>query len=319
MTGRRSFRKFLAEQLPGVDASLLPGRAKMIGDVALVRIPERLADRGGEIGKAVLEFYGQARTVLRINEIVGEFRQPRVEYLAGERKTETVHKEYGCLYSLDAAKLMFCLGNSLERMRTALRVRRWETVVDMFAGIGQFSIPAAVISRPRAVHAVELNPEAYGYLVRNIQLNRIDGVVHPHLGDCREIVPQSLSGVADRVIMGFLKGTEKALPAALSALREVGGIIHFHELAERNHWFEQLFSIIKRQAESLGYSVEVISSREVKSYSGRLIHGSIEVFAKRLETKAPSTARLLMNRMQIAIRYVNKWNAKFGLTGQGLD
>ena len=287
MTDRRSFREFLAEKLPGVDASLLPRRAKMIGDVAIVRIQERLADRGGEIGRAVFEFYSQARTVLKINEIAGELRQPRVEYLAGERKTETVHKEYGCLYSLDAAKLMFCLGNSLERMRTALRVRRWETVVDMFAGIGQFSIPVAVISRPRAVHAVELNPEAYGYLVRNIELNKVDGVVHPYVGDCREIVPQSLSGVADRVIMGFLRGTEKALPAALAALRDVGGIIHFHELAERNDWLEQLFSTIKSRAESLGYSVEMVSSRAVKSYSGRLIHGAVEVFAKPPKKMAP--------------------------------
>ena len=281
MRCRRTFRKYLAKQLPGVDAFLLPRRAKMIGDVALVRIEDRLADRGGEIGRAVLEFYGQARTVLRINEIVGQLRQPVVEYLAGERKTETVHKEYGCLYSLDAAKLMFCLGNSLERMRTALRVRRWETVVDMFAGIGQFSIPIAVVSRPRAVHAVELNPEAHGYLVRNIELNSVDGVVHPHLGDCREIVPRNLSGVADRVIMGFLGGTENALPAALSALRDVGGMIHFHEMAGRTDWLQQLSPVVKSQAESLGYSVEMISSRVVKSYSGRLIHGAIEVFAKR--------------------------------------
>jgi len=276
----RSFKKFLADRLPGTDLSLLPPRAKMIGDVALVRIQERLSGQEKEIGRAVLEFYGQARTVLKINEITGMLRQPKAEYLAGEKRTETVHKEYGCLYSLDAAKLMFCLGNSLERVRTALRVRRWETVVDMFAGIGQFSIPAAVISRPRAVHAVELNPEAYAYLVRNIELNKVGGLVHPHLGDCREIVPQSLSGTADRVIMGFLGGTQEALPAALTALRDVGGIIHFHELVERKHWLQQMLSIVKEQVESCGYSFKMIASREVKSYSGRLVHGSLEIFAR---------------------------------------
>ena len=275
-----SFRQFLAERLPGIDASLLPRKAKMIGDVAVVRIQDRLSDHDEEIGRAVLRFYSQARTVLKIEEIAGNLRQPKVEHLAGERKTETVHKEYGCLYSLDVARLMFCLGNSLERVRTALRVRRWETVLDMFAGIGQFTIPAAVISRPRAIHAVELNPDAYAYLERNIQLNNVEGVVHPYLGDSKQIVPQRLSGVCDRVFMGLLGGTGEALPAAFTALKDVGGIIHFHELGEREKWLQQLWSTVVDRAESCGYFVEPIASREVKSYSGRLVHGLIEVFAK---------------------------------------
>lgn len=276
----RSFKQFLAERLPDVEVSLLPGRAKMIGDVAIVRIQEGLSNRGEEIGRAVLEFYSQARTVLKIERIAGNLRQPVVQHLAGERKTETLHKEYGCFYSLDVAKLMFCLGNSLERMRTALRVRRRETVVDMFAGIGQFSIPAAVISNPKAIHAVELNPEAYNYLKRNIELNKVDGVVHAHLGDSREIVPERFSKASDRVLMGLLRGTDGALPAALAALRDEGGIIHFHELAERRSWAQQLWSMVAEQAESHGYIAEPVASRQVKSYSGSLVHGVIEVFAK---------------------------------------
>jgi len=73
-------------------------------------------------------------------------------------KTETVHRENGVIFNLDARKVMFSAGNLKERMRMSL-FGKDEFVVDMFAGIGYFTLQMAVHSRPRKIMAIEMNPK----------------------------------------------------------------------------------------------------------------------------------------------------------------
>ncbi len=272
-------KEFLAARVPEAPRELLPARAKRIGGVALLRLRPELEELGERLGEAVKEFY-RVRSVYLIKGVEGVERRPRLELLAGEPVTEILHREYGCVYRLDLTRLMFCLGNSFERLRVAGLTGRGEVVVDMFAGVGQFTVPIAVLGEPEKVYAVEINPIAHRYLLENIGLNEVEERVNAILGDCREVVPERLAGVADRVIMGYFGGTIQALPAALSALKLEGGVIHFHELARRGDE-EDFVRKVLETAEKSGFQTRLISWRKVKSYSKTRNHIVIDFLAVR--------------------------------------
>ncbi|MEM4038906.1 MAG: class I SAM-dependent methyltransferase family protein, partial [Nitrososphaerota archaeon] len=174
-----SFKEFLSSNLPDVPRHLLPSRARIVDKVALIRIPEELDPWAEEIGKLTLEYYRRVRCVYRWYGVTGIERLPIIKHLAGERINIVEHREYGWVLKLDIEKLMICLGNSFERLRLARMVKKHEVVVDMFAGIGQFTIPIATISKPRKIYAIEINSEAYKYLEENIRLNRVEDIVEP--------------------------------------------------------------------------------------------------------------------------------------------
>lgn len=275
---RTSLREFLKSRFTDVDPITLPKKAKIVGHVALVRFQDK-GINPEELGKAITEFYPTVKTVLRLQRIVGKLRQPVVELIYGDSNTETIYKEYGYKFMLDVSKLMLCLGNSYERLRTAKSVKPREVVVDMFAGIGQFSIPCAVISKPSKVYAIEINEEAYKYLKINTALNNIEHIVEPMLGDCKELTP-ALGRVADRIIMGYFGGTIEALPAALGAVKPEGATIHFHELVRRGTGKDKLWKEISELCLHLGYTSTLIGSRIVKSYSATKEHIVIDFKVK---------------------------------------
>lgn len=269
---RKSLRDFLKERMSDVDTSILPKKAKIIGHVALIRLSEDFPEsKIKEIGKYVMDFYPNVRTVLRIRRIEGYTRRPIVDFVYGDPNTETIHKEYGYSFMLDVSKLMLCLGNSYERLMTARSVKDGEIIVDMFAGIGQFSIPCAVIGKPSRVYAIEINEEAFRYLKLNISLNRVEKIVIPILGDCKIVTPK-LGVYADRIIMGYFGGTIEALPAALSICKPSGTIIHFHELVRRGNGMKKLFEDVSNLCSNAGYQVSLLESRVVKSYSATKEH-----------------------------------------------
>ncbi|MCF3653449.1 MAG: class I SAM-dependent methyltransferase family protein [Aigarchaeota archaeon] len=273
-------KDYLAQNIQGVPAEYLPSHAKLMDRVALVRLREEVKGLKREIGNLILRFYN-VRAVYLVRGVEGVERRPRLELIAGEPIREVTHREYGCIFRLDIVRLMFCLGNSFERLRLAGLVSDGEIVVDMFAGIGQFTIPITVIANPEKVYAIEINPEAYAYLAENIRLNGVEDRAQPILGDCRRVAEEELRGIADRVIMGYFWGTIEALSPALGALKPEGGIIHFHDLARRGGEREFVENVLER-ARRMGYRVELLGWRRVKSYSRTRNHVVIDFFATRI-------------------------------------
>jgi len=273
----QKFRVLLEKNLPSKFKNILPKGYQRIGDVIIVSLHPKLVKYEKKIGEIILKNIPGARVVCRkVGPIKGEKKLPQIKVVAGEKNTETIHKEDGCIYKLDVKKLMFAKGNIKERHRLQKEVKEGEVVVDLFAGIGYFSIGIAKFCRPKIIYAIDINPTAIKYLKENIKLNGVEGVIKPMLGDCRKVV-KKLGKVADRVIMGFLPKTYRFLNAAFSVLKEEGGIIHYHDSFKEEELFEKPIEILKNAAEKNGYKLsKILYKGIVKSYAPRIYHVVID-------------------------------------------
>src|SRR2546430_11097004 len=65
-------------------------------------------------------------------------------------------------------------------------VEKGERVVDMFAGVGPFSILIAKRLGDVRVEAIDANPQAVELLQENVRANKVESKVHTHLGDRSE-------------------------------------------------------------------------------------------------------------------------------------
>jgi tRNA wybutosine-synthesizing protein 2 len=242
----------------------------ILGEVIVVKIHPKLTPYEKHIGQALLDFYPRCCTVLADEGISGPFREPVRRAIAGS-KTRTVHKENKVIFNLDASLVMFSPGNLMERIRMS-RFGKGEYVVDMFAGIGYFTIPMAVHSRPRKITAIELNPNAYSYLCQNIRQNHVEEIVEPTLGDCAKVTPE---GVADRVVMGMVQVTDRYLQKGISALKP-GGILHYHQTIASRMYPAAAIRDVTQAAAALGCRAEILSYVLVKKYSPGVVHAVID-------------------------------------------
>lgn len=208
------------------------------------------------------------KTIMKINHIQGTRREPVYKLLYGS-ETETINKENNCLFKLDLSKVMWSKGNNNERLRIAKLVEDKETVIDMFAGIGYFSIPIGVHSNARKVYSIEINPNSYHFLCENIKLNKLNNIV-PILGDCKDETPKLK---ADRIVMGYVKTTHHYLSTAINSLNK-GGIIHYHETVPDKLIETRPIERIISQAN--GRDVELLKINKIKRYAPGVEHVVID-------------------------------------------
>ena len=233
---------------------------KKIGDILILNDnPEYLDNLAKKHG---------VKTIMLIDHIQGTKREPVYRLLYGE-ETETINKENKCLFKLDLSKVMWSKGNVNERLRIAKLVRDGETVLDMFAGIGYFSIPIGVHSNACKVISIEINPNSYYYLCENIKLNNCDNIT-PLLGDCLVETPNYN---ADRIVMGYVKTTHHYLKVAINSLNK-GGIIHYHETVPEKLMETRPISRIRQAAGDR--DVELLKINKIKKYAPGVEHVVID-------------------------------------------
>lgn len=265
-------RVVASARLPKELKRLLPDRWERLGRVLVLRLPGRLVGRSAEVARAYAGALG-VETVLRdMSGSRGSLREPTMEVLLGSG-TETVHTENRVRYCFDAARIMFSSGNMAERARMGKAVGRGETVVDMFAGIGYFTLQMAVHARPKAVFACEMNPVSFQYLLKNLRLNRAGRVVIPLEGDCRKVAPE---GIADRVVMGHFDSLE-FVPKALRVLRPEGGMLHVHCLCRKDRIPDEAWDRVRKRVEDGGRRGELVHCERVKSFKPRVWHIVLDV------------------------------------------
>lgn len=255
----KTFIEILGDRLPPHLLASLPRAIEFVGDIAIVEIPPELDAHKDVIGKAILEAHKNVKTVLAKAGAVGGIHRVReFNVISGEPKTATVHKEYGCQYHVDLAKAYFSARLAYEHKRVASLVTNGETVVDMFAGVGPFSILIAKTHEKVKVYAIDVNFYAVELLNNNVKLNRVEDKVYPLLGDARQIIKERLVGIADRVIMNLPERAIEFVDAACKALKPEGGVVHFYSFVNANNSLENVKLRFMETVEKSGRRVEKI-------------------------------------------------------------
>ena len=262
-TEKKSQRKPLVQVIEkGLPPNLLnslPRALDIIGDIAVIEVPPELKARVHEslIGEAILSTHKNVRTVLaKVGAVSGTYRLRDFEVIAGEYRTNTIHKEYGCQFQVDVAKAYFSPRLSNEHNRIASLVRKGETVLDLFAGVGPFSVLTAKKNPSAKVYSVDINPEAVELLEKNIRLNRVESRVTPILGDAKQVVEAKLLGVADRVIMNLPEKAIEFVGAACKAMKPIGGTIHHYSFVRLPDSLKNLKLRFSEAVEKTGRKVD---------------------------------------------------------------
>lgn len=226
---KKRLRSILSRSLSPEDLLRVYSSYDIVGDIAIMPITEESLKLGPSVAEAIMKVHRNVKTVLaQSGPVAGDLRLRQLVFVAGEKKTATLHKEYGCVFSVDVEKVFFSPRLSYERMRIAKLIRGPEIVLNMFAGVGCFSIVIARYSAAEKVYSVDVNPVAVRLMRRNVRMNRVYGRVMPLLGDAAQTVSGGLNRLADRVLMPLPQKASEYLPDAVHALKEQGGWVHFY-------------------------------------------------------------------------------------------
>ena len=256
----------LENKLPPHLLARLPKALDIIGDIAIIEIPKELEIYRKTLADAVLQIHRNVRTVLaKAGAVGGTYRLREFELIGGEARTTAIHKELGCTYYVDLAKVYFSPRLSHEHERVASLVQRSETVVDLFAGVGPFAVLIAKKTENVKVYALDINPDAIEYLKKNIRFNRVQNRVFPIFGDARKIVEEKLWGIADRVIMNLPESALEYVDVACKAIKHDGGVVHLYHFTHFPDSVEELKNRFSQTVERTGRKVEqILSLRNVR-------------------------------------------------------
>ncbi len=198
--------------------------------------------------------------------ISGEFRTRSLKLIYGNDKKETLYHENSINLMVNMDKAYFSPRLSTERLRISNEINENEYIIDMFCGIGPFSILIAKKTKCNII-AMDKNPDAIELLRANIKLNKLKGDITPLNGDSEELV-KNYNNV-DRIIMNLPHNAYDFLDVAFKALK-TKGIINYYEICD-------LDTLEKRMEFFKNSGFEIVYKRIVHGFSKYMNMYSIEI------------------------------------------
>ncbi|TVP39579.1 class I SAM-dependent methyltransferase [Candidatus Nitrosocosmicus arcticus] len=224
--------KFLKKLLKGVladeELSKVYSSFDMIGDIAIIKIPDSLLTKKNIIGEVILQSIKNLKSVfLQRSSVSGEYRLRGLEVIAGDEKYVTYYREYGCKFLVNVATSYFSPRLSTERLRISNLVSPGEIVVNMFAGVGTFSVIMAKKHQIK-VYNIDSNLDAYILSIINSKINRLKDRVFSIHGDSQEVLRLNrFKDRIDRVLLPLPERAHEFIDVSINCLKPSGGHLHF--------------------------------------------------------------------------------------------
>lgn len=223
-----SFKDLLEGLVPDGVLMRIPSAYDVIGEVAIINVPEDLLEYGKLIGEAISRVSRNVRAVYAGGYVSGEYRVRGLRHIYGDAVSKTVHREYGLRISVDVLKTYYNPSLAEEHRRVAEVVSDGELVGDLFCGVGPFSLHIASL-REATSYAVDFNPDAIRCLIESIEMNKkkLKGKVMPVLSDVRDFLRVVSDGIFDRIIMNLPLEALEYVSLVGGKLR-IGGVLHVY-------------------------------------------------------------------------------------------
>ena len=247
-----------------------------IGHIIIVRIPDSLLSKKKIIGETLLKEVKIARSVFyQSSDVKGDFRTRKLEILAGVDDTKTEYKEFGCKFVVDVEKAFFSPRLSTERERIANLVQNDETVTNMFAGIGMFSVMIAK-KKNCIVNSIDINPIASELCKKNIELNKLRGKIVSINGDSSKIIDEKLIDKSDRTLMLLPERSDEFLESAIKTTKNKG-IIHYYSHISANKKSDAVRLSIDHFQKVSPVKSEILDSKIVRAVGPRYYQTVVDV------------------------------------------
>lgn len=271
----KNLREALLDFLDDEELENLVTSYDMVGDIAIIDIPEELESKEKEIANALLETNKRLKVVAKkLGKVESEFRVRPLKVIAGEKRTETLYMEHGCRMKVDVANVYFSVRLSTERKRIAELVKPGENILALFAGVGPFPIVISKKHPDTEIVAIELNPEGVKYMKENIKLNKMDNITAVQ-GDAREVVLEKYKNFADRILMPLPRSADKFLDVAIAGAKN-GCIVHVYSFAPIENPYEDIEKRISEEAENAGVAAEIVNKKIVRPYAPKIVQVVID-------------------------------------------
>jgi len=264
-----NLKKILKGKVPDEELEKLPRAFEVIGDVAVVEIPDGMQHRKKEIAEGLKILHPRLKTIcVKTGDRGGDFRLPSLEVIWGNG-TETEHREFGCRFRVDIREAYFSPRESTERQKIAAMVKPGEKILVMFSGVSPSPIIIAK-KQPKVekIVAVDINPKATEYAIGNVRINRVQEKVIPLTGDVRKVCPE-LGEKFDRILMPLPKGAHEFLDVALACIKK-GGVVHFYHWDRDEDLFTGALDIVKKECKKAGKRFRILDKRNVLPYGPRI-------------------------------------------------
>ncbi|XP_065152581.1 tRNA (guanine(37)-N(1))-methyltransferase [Paramisgurnus dabryanus] len=175
-----------------------------VGHIAHMNLRDHQLPYRKLIGQVIIDKNpGITCVVNKTNTIDSTYRNFQMEVLAGEENMVAKVRENGVFYEFDFSRVYWNPRLSTEHERIVSLLRRGDTVVDVFAGVGPFAVPAA--RRGCDILANDLNPESFRWLQHNAKLNKVDKKITSFNMDGRDFI----RGPVKERLPALMKGSQK--------------------------------------------------------------------------------------------------------------
>lgn len=248
----------LKNKIPENKLPYLSSSFDILGQICIIELKDEVRDYEKLIGETVLKLNPNLKSVFKKSSIVkGKYRTHKLTCIAGLNKKETIYKENKVTFKLNAEKCYFSQRLSNERLRISNLIKKHESVLVMFSGIGAFNLVILKNSQPKEVYGIEINKTAHKYALENVKLNKIPEIKSKlYNGDVKKILPK-INKKFDRILMPLPKESELFLDLALKKIKK-NGIIHLYTFLEEPEE--------KLKKENLGKNWEKIMKEKIKTY-----------------------------------------------------
>lgn len=183
-----SIEQVLREIIPP-EIDHIPSSFEVVGHLVHLNLKDHFLPYQHQIGQVIVDKLPNIRTVVnKSSNIETKFRTFPMDLIAGEKDYNVEVSQSNCRFRFNFEDVYWNSRLQSEHERIVSLCKKGDIIVDMFAGVGPFSIPLA--KKGCFVHANDLNPYSYKYLVDNAKRNKVEENHISYNMDGREFIRQ---------------------------------------------------------------------------------------------------------------------------------